>query len=96
MSQPVLEPQQINSIKGSDGWMVVIFNNDTNSMEEVVFILMTATDCSEEEAEIETWEADHYGKAAVHYASKDECDRIAEVIRTIGVRSDVVLVWPEE
>ena len=76
--------------------MVVIYNNDHNDMDEVVSILMTATDCSQEEAEIETWESDHYGKAAVHYASKQECDRVAEVIRTIGVRTDVVREWPEE
>ena len=69
----------------TEEWRVVVFNNEVNTYEEVMTILMIATGCDAEEAYIETWEVDHYGKCAVHRATQDECDRIAEVIRTIGV-----------
>jgi len=40
------------------GWIVIVFNNEVNTWEEVVSILMLATKCSLDEAEMETWEID--------------------------------------
>ena len=73
--------------------MVVIYNNDTNSMEEVVEVLIQATGCDEEEAFIETWEADTYGEAPVHFSNKEECEGVAHLISSIGVRTEVSLEW---
>jgi ATP-dependent Clp protease adapter protein ClpS len=73
--------------------MVVIFNNEINSVEEVIEILIRATRCGLEEAEIETWEAHTYGKAAVHFASRDECDQAAKLISSIGVGTEVAPEW---
>ena len=73
--------------------MVVIFNNETNSMDEVVEILMTATECSVQEAFTEMWEADHYGKASVHFASVGECHEVARIISSIGVKTEVCPEW---
>jgi ATP-dependent Clp protease adaptor protein ClpS len=75
--------------------MVVIFNNETNSIDEVIDVLMQATGCDAEEAAIETWEAHHYGKAPVHFASKGECDEAAETISRIGVKTEVAQEWSE-
>jgi ATP-dependent Clp protease adaptor protein ClpS len=92
MSQTLLEP------KGAEGsnqgsWMVVIFNNDTNSVEEVVDVLRKATGCSQEEAEIETWEAHTFGKASVHFGNQAVCSEAAEVIGSIGVKVSVEPEW---
>lgn len=76
------------SPRGSTG--VLVYNNDTNTYQEVIDILMKATECDEEEAFIETWEIDHYGKAIVHYASREECERVARTISTIGIKTEVV------
>ena len=46
--------------------------------------------CTEEEAYIETWEVDNLGKSVVHHGSHEECDRAAGIIRTIGIRVEVV------
>lgn len=51
---------------------------------------MKATGCTVEEAHIETWEVDNLGKSVVHHGSKEECDRAAGIIRTIGIRVEVV------
>ena len=74
---------------GGDGYVVIVFNNDKNTYEEVMEILMKATACTAEEAWIETWEVDHLGKSVVHHADQDECERAASVIRTIGIKVEV-------
>lgn len=70
-------------------WVVRVFDNDVNTYEEVISILMIATHCSEEEAYIETWEIDHLGQSVVHVAKEDECHEVASVIRRIGIRVEV-------
>lgn len=77
----------------TDAWKVVIYNNETNSMDEVIFILITATQCTAEEAYIEMWEAHTFGKAAVHFAGQAECERAAAIIGSIGVQTDVCREW---
>lgn len=94
MSQIVLDPDAIDGDLSQARWMVLIFNNDTNSMDEVVDILMVATGCELEEALIETWEADTYGKASVHFSGdRSECDGIATTISSIGVKTQVTPEW---
>jgi hypothetical protein len=44
---------------------------------------------SVEEAEIETWEIDHLGKSNVHFADKEECEGVAQIIRQIGIQVEV-------
>ena len=94
-SVPVLERETVDETKGSARWMVVIHNNETNSFEEVIDILMVATGCDIQEAMTETWEADAFGKAAVHFAAKPECHRVAEVIACIGVKTEVCPEWKD-
>ncbi|MFZ4508858.1 MAG: ATP-dependent Clp protease adaptor ClpS [Fimbriimonas sp.] len=93
-STPILEPE-LNDQSHIGRWMVVIFNNETNSYDEVIEILMRSTKCDLEEAMIETWEAHHYGKAPVHFASQSECDRIAAMIASIGVGTEVCREWED-
>lgn len=81
-----------SSSRGGE-FVTVIFNNDVNSMEEVMFTLMDATGCDAEEAYIETWEAHTYGKANVHFAHEVECIRVAAIIESIGVKTEVKKEW---
>lgn len=91
MSTHTVERPEIDlsSSVEQESWMVVVYNNDENTYEEVIMILMIATQCSMEEAEIETWEIDHLGKSCVHFADKEECEAVAEVIRKIGIEVEV-------
>ena len=73
--------------------MVIILDNPLNTMDEVVDILMVATGCGVEEAEIEMYEAHLRGRAAVHYASKDECNQVASNISSIGIQTEVLREW---
>ena len=74
---------------GGDSWIVTVFNNEYNTWDEVVFILMAATGCAEEEAEIETWEIDRLGKSVVHHGEQGECESAASIIARIGIRVEV-------
>lgn len=73
----------------NESWIVIVYNNDYNTWDEVVLILMIATQCNQEEAEIETWEVDRLGKSVVHCAGKDECETAASIIRQIGIEVEV-------
>ena len=93
MSAPgIIEKPKVDDGSGTssgDFWVVTVFNNDYNTWDEVVNILMRATGCSIDEADMETWEIDNLGKSVVHHGEKDECVGAAEVIREIGIRVEV-------
>jgi ATP-dependent Clp protease adaptor protein ClpS len=74
----------------TESWIVVVYNNEQNTYDEVMMILMIATHCNEEEAFIETWEVDHLGKSVVHNAGKEECEDVAQIIRQIGIKVEVI------
>jgi hypothetical protein len=74
---------------GGSGWIVTVFDNDINTVEEVMMILMAATQCDIQEAEIETWEIHHLGKSVVHHGGEDDCQEIGSMIATIGIRVEV-------
>ena len=75
---------------GSGGhWVVTVFDNDYNSIDQVMLILMKATGCTVREAEIETWEIHNLGKSVVHFGDEEECREVADVIAQIGIRVEV-------
>ncbi len=77
----------------TDRHMVVIYDNDHTPLNWVVAILIDATGCDKAEAEIECWEAQEFGKAAVHFDSESNCDTVAAKIRNVGVQAEVVREW---
>ncbi len=83
------EREVLHSNQHEDTWLVTVFNNDTNTYEEVMTVLMLSTGCSEEEAYIEAWEIDHYGQCVVHRSSELECQGVADVIAVIGIRVEI-------
>jgi ATP-dependent Clp protease adapter protein ClpS len=69
-----------------DEYIVIVFNNEVNTFDEVIRILQKATGCSLEEAQLETDEIDRTGRSVVHYGDQVECDRAASIIATIGIQ----------
>ena len=95
MSKTVLESTHITDSSKEGGFKVVIFNNEHNSFEEVIGILVIATRCTIEEAEIEAWEAHTFGHANVFFHGKTRCEEVAQIIGTIGVKTEVVPEWQD-
>ncbi len=80
------EPETVRRTDLEGEWGVVVYDNPVNTWDEVIGILQKATGCSLEEAHMETWEVHHQGRSLVHHAEREECDRVAAVIRTIGIQ----------
>jgi len=93
MANGLVLPEIVETPTGTGRWMVVLYNNDVTAFEDVVAILMRSTGCSANEAYIETWEAHHYGKAPCHFSDKTECEVIASMISSIGVKTQVRREW---
>lgn len=85
----ILDRPDIGDTQGGHGWIVTVYDNDRNTVDQVVAILIRATGCSQEEAEMETWEVHYLGRSTVHHGGQEECERVAGVIRTIGIRVTV-------
>lgn len=89
-ASPTITPEEIlddlNQPTQDPGWIVTIFDNDHNTYEQVIMILMVATGCDFEHAYVEAWEVDHYGTCVVHRASESECKDAASIIAQIGMK----------
>jgi len=85
---PLLEPETIQTPfeQKDKGWIVTVYDNAVNTYMEVITILMLATKCDAEEAQIETWEIDNLGQSVVHSDSEENCLEAAKIIATIGIR----------
>ncbi len=87
--QIIDRPQIDDGSETGDFWVVTVYNNEYNTWDEVVDILIRATGCTHEEADMETWEIDNLGKSVVHHGERDVCETAAEVIRQIGIQVEV-------
>jgi ATP-dependent Clp protease adapter protein ClpS len=96
MSATFVQPEVLDPRIGTGRWMVVIYNNDSTTFDEVIAILMRSTGCTMQEAYIETWEAHTYGRAPVHFSDQEECEIVAAMIGSIGVRTQVCREWDQE
>lgn len=77
--------ERVGSSSGGGTWIVTVYNNDHNTVTEVIHILMVATGCDQSEAQLETWEIDKLGLSVVHHADQRECETVAAVIAQIGI-----------
>ncbi|MBN8691492.1 MAG: ATP-dependent Clp protease adaptor ClpS [Armatimonadetes bacterium] len=93
MSQSTVQLQNENLSTNSGGYSVVLHNDDHTPYALVVQTLMVATGCPKDEAEIETWEAHHFGKSQVHFSGQSECEAIASVIGRAGIVATVEPEW---
>ncbi len=84
----VIEREEVDDDETSYGshYIVTVYDNDHNTVEEVTYVLLAATRCTLAEAEMETWEVHHLGKSVVHHGSEEECTVAAEIIATIGIK----------
>lgn len=90
VSRPSTERAADTDVAGvGSGYIVIVYDNDVNTYEQVIHILKVATGCTHEEAYVEAWEIDKLGKSVVHHGGKEECERAAGIIRQIGIRVEV-------
>ena len=87
---------EIDNTVGSDigtGGGVVAFNNDTNTFDEVIRVLVKATGCSTAQANNLAIEIDKQGKARVFEGSYSKCIQVSSIIESIGIQTQVEIGW---
>ena len=80
--------QQATKITG-EGYRVLLFNDDVHTMDEVVLQLVKALSCTVEEAVAVMLRAHEKGITTVIITTKGEANRVAGILREIGLRVDV-------
>jgi ATP-dependent Clp protease adapter protein ClpS len=67
-------------------WIVILYNCDCHSFDEVIHQLQIATGCGQARAEQIAEEAHHRGRAIAHTGAPAECERAAGILRSIGLQ----------
>lgn len=84
------ELHQIKDIRDGadiDGpWIVILYNCDCHTFDDVIYILMKATGCTAEKGLQIAIEVDTKGRAICFSGSKEECDRVADIIGSIRLQ----------
>ncbi len=67
-------------------WVVILYNDDWHSYEQVVFQVQKATGCTLEKAVWITQEAHTTGRAVAYTGTLEECERVAGILRAIKLQ----------
>ena len=70
----------------SGPWIVILYNDDWHTFDDVIEILMKATGCTEQRAMEIAIEVHTKGRAICYDGSKEECERVASIIATIRLQ----------
>ncbi len=70
-------------------WMVILFNDDYHTFDEVVAQVHKATGCSPGEAFQITYAAHANGQAVAYVGDKLQCEQVARVLREIDLHVEL-------
>lgn len=70
-------------------WVVILYNDDYHSFDEVILQVQKATGCSVEKAAWITMEAHCLGRAIAYTGSREECDRVSTVLKEIRLQVEL-------
>lgn len=86
----ITEEQQSTGIQDTPQlggpWIVILYNDEYHSVDEVILQVQKATGCSLEEAFVITLTAHEKGRAVAYEGTEEECDRVAGVLRQIRLQ----------
>ena len=71
-------------------FMVILFNDDYHSFDEVITQLLKATKCSFDKARALTFEVHVKGKAIVFHGSLNDCLKVSSILEEIELHTQVV------
>jgi ATP-dependent Clp protease adapter protein ClpS len=82
------QPAEVPDSTSGNGspYIVIVYNDDYHTFEEVEIQLQKATGCTAEKAEALAWEIDAKGRAIVFGGSAEDCERVANVLRQIRLQ----------
>ena len=72
---------------GHDGpYVVILYNCDCHTFEDVIGQLQKAIGCTQEKGEAFAWEVHTTGRAVVYSGSDVECEKVANILRQIRLQ----------
>ena len=67
-------------------YVVIVYNDDWHTFEEVIRQVRKATGCSLQKAEQIADEIHHTGRAIPYAGSKEQCEEVANILREIRLQ----------
>ena len=67
-------------------WVVILYNCDCHTFDDVIYILCIATGCTVDDAEALAQRVDRDGRAIVFDGTQEECERVAGIIASIKLQ----------
>jgi ATP-dependent Clp protease adaptor protein ClpS len=67
-------------------WIVILYNCDCHTFQDVESILQKATGCSLEKAKSIAVEVDSKGRAICFSGEREECERVASIIASVRLQ----------
>ena len=69
--------------------IVILYNDNIHTFEDVITQLMKAIQCSADQAEAYAWEVHTRGKASVYSGSMADCLRVSHILEEIGLHTQI-------
>jgi ATP-dependent Clp protease adapter protein ClpS len=88
-TRPRTEEQVDQDTALSPPWITILWNCDCHTFDDVATQLVKAIGCSYDDGMAIAWRVHHEGKAVVRIGSRSECERVAAILREIGLRVTV-------
>lgn len=85
----VLEPKSADPGGTGSNYRVVLYNDETHNMDEVVEQLIKATACEVDKAIHITLEAHRKGRAVCFKGERSKCHEVARILREIRLQCEV-------
>jgi ATP-dependent Clp protease adapter protein ClpS len=89
----VVEPEVAEEVATEERldtpWRVILYDDDVHTFDEVIFQLVKATGCSEQDAERHAWTVHTEGKDCVYTGDFFACFRVQGVLREIQLVTEV-------
>jgi ATP-dependent Clp protease adaptor protein ClpS len=67
-------------------YIVIVYNDDWHTFEDVITQLVKATGCTAEKAEALAYEIHTRGRAVVFGGGSEECEKVASILRQIRLQ----------
>ncbi len=87
--QPTGQQEKEAEVLVSPPAIVVLFNDEVHTFDEVIGQIIKATGCESAKAEALTWEVHTNGKAAVFEGPMDECLGVSRTLEEIALQTQI-------
>jgi ATP-dependent Clp protease adapter protein ClpS len=86
LTRPATAERAADEVGMSPPWMTILWNCDCHTFEQVARQLVRAIGCSYDEGMATAWRVHQDGRAVVRVGARSECERVAAILREIGLR----------